>query len=102
MTFRFKSHPFTPAHHHRRQSKYGSQGAYQLSIYFLRTTKHWKIPRDPRGGGHQPKLFGGKNMKRRREKGRKCKRKRKKGERKRKNGEIRIKEKEKGIEGKGK
>jgi hypothetical protein len=31
--------------------------------------------------------FGGKNMKRRREKGGKCKRKRKKGERKRKKGE---------------
>jgi hypothetical protein len=36
------------------------------------------------GGGYQPMSFGGKNMKRRREKGRKCKRKRKKGERKRK------------------
>jgi hypothetical protein len=31
--------------------------------------------------------FGGKNMKRQREKGGKCKRKRKKGERKRKKGE---------------
>jgi hypothetical protein len=37
----------------------------------------------PLGGGkYQPMSFGGKNMKRQREKGGKCKRKRKKGERK--------------------
>jgi hypothetical protein len=35
-----------------------------------------------RGGEYQPMSFGGKNMKRLREKGGKCKRKRKKGERK--------------------
>jgi hypothetical protein len=39
------------------------------------------------GAKYQPMSFGGKNMKRRREKGGKCKRKRKKGERKRKKGE---------------
>jgi hypothetical protein len=38
----------------------------------------------PPGGGYQLMSFGGKNMKRRREKGGKCKRKRKKGESKRK------------------
>jgi hypothetical protein len=38
-------------------------------------------------GGYQPVSFGGKNMKRKREKGGKCRRKRKKGERKRKKGE---------------
>jgi hypothetical protein len=41
----------------------------------------------PLGGGYQPMSFGGKNMKRPREKGGKCRRKRKKGERKRKKGE---------------
>jgi hypothetical protein len=48
------------------------------------------------GGGkkYQPMSFGGKNMKRGREKGGKCKRKRKKGERKMKQG------KEKGRKGK--
>ncbi len=43
----------------------------------------------PLGGGkkYQPMSFGGKNMKRRGEKGGKCKRKRKKGKRKSKKGE---------------
>jgi hypothetical protein len=45
---------------------------------------YWKIPP---WGEYQPMSFGGKNMKRRREKGRKCKRKRKTGKRKRKKGE---------------
>jgi hypothetical protein len=40
-----------------------------------------KSPR-PWGKKYQPMSFGGKNMKRRKEKGVKCKRKRKKGERK--------------------
>jgi hypothetical protein len=39
------------------------------------------------GGEYQPMSFGGKNMKRQREKGRKCKRQRKTGKRKRKKGE---------------
>jgi hypothetical protein len=47
-----------------------------------------KYPRPPWGGGkYQLMSFGGKNMKRGREKGGKCKRKRKKEERKRKKGE---------------
>jgi hypothetical protein len=41
----------------------------------------------PRGGEYQLMSFGGKNMKRQREKQGKCKRKRKKGARKRKTGE---------------
>jgi hypothetical protein len=49
----------------------------------------------PLGGGkYQPMSFGGKNLKRRREKGGKCKRKRKKGkerERKRNKGERKRK-----------
>jgi hypothetical protein len=51
-------------------------------------------PPPPGEGEYQSMSFGGKNMKRQREKGRKCKRKRKKGERKRKKGE------EKGRQGK--
>ncbi len=49
---------------------------------------YWKI-RPPPGGlkKYQPMSFGGKNMKRQREKGGKCKRKRQKEERKRKKGE---------------
>jgi hypothetical protein len=44
---------------------------------------YWILPPPPRGWGKIPAMsFGGKNMKRRREKGGKCKRKRKKGERK--------------------
>jgi hypothetical protein len=39
-------------------------------------------PPTPGGGKYQPMTFGGKNMKRQREKGGKCERKRKKGERK--------------------
>jgi hypothetical protein len=42
------------------------------------------------GGGYQPMSFGGKNVKRQREKRGKCKRKRKKGERKRKNREKKM------------
>jgi hypothetical protein len=51
-------------------------------VYILENTP-------PPGGGnkYQPMSFGGKNMKRGREKGEKCKRKRKKGERKMKKGE---------------
>jgi hypothetical protein len=48
---------------------------------------YWKIPPPGGGGEYQPMSFGGKNMKRRREKGGKCKRKSKKGKRKRKKGE---------------
>ncbi len=44
-------------------------------------------PPPPGGGKYQPMSFGGKNMKRERQKGGKCKRKRKKKERKRKKGE---------------
>jgi hypothetical protein len=45
----------------------------------------------PRGGGeYQPMSFGGKNIKRPREKGRKCGRKGRKGERKRKKGERKL------------
>jgi hypothetical protein len=49
---------------------------------------YWKIPPPPRGGGkkYQPMSFGGKNMKRRKEKMGKSKRKRKKVGRKRKKG----------------
>jgi hypothetical protein len=46
-----------------------------------------KYPPPSGGEKYQPMSFGGKNMKRRREKGGKCKRKWKKGERKRKKGE---------------
>ncbi len=52
------------------------------------------IPPPPPGGEYQPMSFGGKNVKRRREKGGKYKRKRKKGERKGGKGE------EKGRKGK--
>jgi hypothetical protein len=45
----------------------------------------------PGGGKYQPMSFGGKNMKRGREKGGKCKRKRKKWERKRKKWERKRK-----------
>jgi hypothetical protein len=45
-------------------------------VYILENTPH------PGGGKCQPMSFGGKNMKRQREKGGKCKRKRRKGERK--------------------
>jgi hypothetical protein len=41
-----------------------------------------KYPLPTGGGGYQPMTFGGKNMKKRREKGGKCERKRKKWERK--------------------
>jgi hypothetical protein len=47
----------------------------------------WFIFNLPPGGEYWPMSFGGKNMKRVREKGGKCKRKRKKEERKRKKGE---------------
>ncbi len=40
------------------------------------------------GGGYQPMSFGGKNVKRQREKRGKCKRKRKKGEKKMRKGEV--------------
>jgi hypothetical protein len=51
----------------------------------------------PRGEKYQPMSFGGKNMKKPREKGQKCGRKGKKGERKRKNGERKLeKRKQKG------
>jgi hypothetical protein len=50
-----------------------------LVLYFLQGSIHWKME-------YQPMSFGG-DIKRRREKGGKCKRKRKKGERKRKKGE---------------
>jgi hypothetical protein len=52
-------------------------------VYILENTPY------PWGGGvkYQPMSFGGKYMKRVREKGGKCKRKRKKEERKRKKGE---------------
>jgi hypothetical protein len=40
----------------------------------------------PHLGEYQPMSFEGKNLKRRKEKGGKCKRKRKKGKRKRENG----------------
>jgi hypothetical protein len=53
---------------------------WQGSIY-------WKIPPPWGKEKYQPMSFGGKNMKRGREKGGKCKRKRKKEERKRKKGE---------------
>ncbi len=46
---------------------------------------YWKIP--PWGGGYQPMSFGGKNMKRKREKEGKCKTKMKKEERKGKKGD---------------
>jgi hypothetical protein len=52
----------------------------QAGVYILENT----LP--PGGGKYQPMSFGGKNMKRRREKGGKCKRKRNKGKRKRKKG----------------
>ncbi len=49
----------------------------------------------PLGGGkYQPMSFGGKDMKRRSEKGGKCKRKRKKEKRKRKKGKRKRKGKE--------
>jgi hypothetical protein len=41
-----------------------------------------KYPPPPRGEKYQPMSYGGKNMKRQREKGEKCKRKKRKGERK--------------------
>jgi hypothetical protein len=61
-------------------------------VYILENT----LP--PWGGGkYQPMSFGGRNMKRPREKGGKCRRKRKKGERKRKKRESKCeKGKEKG------
>jgi hypothetical protein len=46
---------------------------------------YWKIP-PWRGGGISANVIWGKNMKRPREKGGKCRSKRKKGERKRKKG----------------
>ncbi len=62
-------------------------GSGQGSIY-------WKIPPPPGGEEkYQPMSFGGKNMKRVREKWGKCKRKRKKEERKRKK-EARKRKKE--------
>jgi hypothetical protein len=48
---------------------------------------YWKIPPPPGREEYLPMSFGGKNMKRQREKRGKCKRKKKKGERKRKRGE---------------
>jgi hypothetical protein len=57
-----------------------------IVAYWLGTGSiYWKIP--PPRGEYQPMSFGGKNMKREREKGGKCRRKRKKEERKRKKGE---------------
>jgi hypothetical protein len=53
---------------------------YPAGVYILENTP-------PQGGEYQPMSFGGKNMKRGREKGGKCKRKRQKGERKKKKGE---------------
>jgi hypothetical protein len=47
---------------------------YDRGLYILKYS--------PLGGGHQQMSFGGKNMKRRRDKGGKCKRKGKKRERK--------------------
>jgi hypothetical protein len=60
-----------------------------FTVSFYQGPIYWKIPPPPGGGEgkFQQMSFGGKNMKRQREKGRKCKRKRKKGERKRKKGE---------------
>jgi hypothetical protein len=57
-------------------------------VYILENTP------PPWGGKYQPMLFGGKNMKREREKGGKCKRKRKKEERKRKKEERKRKKEE--------
>jgi hypothetical protein len=45
----------------------------------LQRSIYWKIPPLPGGGIYQPMSFGGKNMKRRREKGGKYERKRRKG-----------------------
>ncbi len=59
---------------------------------------YWKIRPPPGGGKYQPMSFGGKNMKREREKGGKCKRKRKKEERKRKEKGRRGKKMRKGEE----
>ncbi len=56
---------------------------------------YWKIT-PPRGGGYQPMSFGGKNMKRRREKGENVKEKGRKGKEKGKRG------KKKGKRGKKK
>jgi hypothetical protein len=59
---------------------------------------YWKIPPLPGGGGYQLMSFGGKNMKRIREKKKNCRRKRKKGvmkgkkeERKQENGKYKVK-----------
>jgi hypothetical protein len=49
---------------------------------FSQGSIYWKIPSPLGGGEYQPMSFEGKNMKRPREKGGKCKRKRKKRERK--------------------
>jgi hypothetical protein len=48
---------------------------------------YWKIPPPLLGGEYQSVSFGGKNMKRPREKGGKCRRKRKKGGKKMRKGD---------------
>ncbi len=64
----------------------------QLLVFELRNPGVYILENTPRGGGveYQPMSFGGKNMKRPREKGGKCCRKRKKGERKRKKGKRKL------------
>jgi hypothetical protein len=52
--------------------------SFETRVYSI----FWRIPPLLPPGEYQPMSFGGKNMKRRREKGGKCKRKRKKGKRK--------------------
>jgi hypothetical protein len=63
-------------------------------VYFHAGVYRYILENTPGGGEYQPMSFGGKNMKRPREKGRKCRQKRKKGERKRKKGERKRKKKE--------
>jgi hypothetical protein len=57
-----------------------------LDLIFYEGPIYWNIL-SPQGGGNISQCNLGKNMKRQREIGGKCKRKRKKGERKRKKGE---------------
>jgi hypothetical protein len=65
-----------------------SESVFQIRILPIYITRGLYIGNtSPPGGKYQPMSFGGKNMKRRREKGGKCKRERKKGESKRKKGE---------------
>jgi hypothetical protein len=62
------------------------EGEYEKGKREIRQgSMYWKIPNLP--GGRNISRFCGKNMKRPREQGRKCRRKRKEGERKRKKGE---------------